>query len=72
MKAYTDFPFEILGDSIGKDAPVREVNIIKFDGSEYVEILVEGVREKIRHTYLYTMPGRLGCVRMVPVGSLPK
>lgn len=41
MKAYTDYPFEILGDKPYCMAPIREVTMLSYDGNKYVEISVD-------------------------------
>lgn len=72
MKAYTDYPFTLLGDIAGQEAPIREIEVLWFDGNKYVRIRVEGIYEEIKYGYIYEKPGRLGEVKMVPVSRLPK
>jgi hypothetical protein len=72
MKAYTDYPFVSLGDTAGQLAPVREIEVVKFDGNKYVKIIVDGVQEEIKYGYIYQTPGRFGDVKMVAVRSLPR
>ncbi len=58
MKAWTDYPFIELGDESGKKAPIREVEVISYDGDKYCEIEVEGVRTEVKSGYLYPVPRR--------------
>lgn len=60
MKAWTDYPFEKLGDAPGEIAPVREVEVLSYDGNKYVRILVHGVEAVIKAGYLYRAEGRIG------------
>ena len=57
---YTDYPFTELGDKSGKEAPIRKVLAISFDGDKYVKILVDGVCSEVKAGYLYTRHGRCG------------
>lgn len=59
MKAFTDYPIVELGDIAGEEAPVREVEILSYDGNKYCEVLVEGVILEIKSGYLYLEPGRV-------------
>lgn len=60
MKAYTDYPFIELGDTSGKEAPVRECVILSYDGDKYCTVLVEGIHGEVKSGYLYTKYGRYG------------
>ena len=57
---YTDYPFIDLGDEAGKEAPVRVVKAISFDGDKYVKVIVEGTHQEIKAGYIYTEYGRCG------------
>ncbi len=57
---YTDYPFAELGDVEGKEAPIRKVMPISFDGDKCVKILVEGIYSEIKAGYIYTKFGRCG------------
>lgn len=57
---YTDYPFIELGDTGGKEAPIRKVLPISFDKDKYVKVLVEGVYSEIKYGYIYTEYGRCG------------
>lgn len=70
MKAYTDYPFEELGDIAYKGAPVREVKILSYDNDKYCEIEVEGILTEVKSGYLYKSPGRYGEVPFVEVKDL--
>lgn len=56
--AYTDYPFEELGDEPYKKAPVREIKVLSFDGNKYCRILVGDMKTEIKAGYIYTKPGR--------------
>lgn len=57
---YTDYPFTSLGDVAGQQAPIREIQVLNYDGNKYCDILVEGKLENIKWGYIYTVPGRCG------------
>lgn len=59
-KAWTDYPFVELGDIPNIIAPIREVEIVLYDGNKYVDIIVEGMKTSIKAGYIYTQPGRVG------------
>ena len=63
MKAWTDYPFEWLGDELFALAPVREIEVLSYDGGKRCRILVAGREEEIKSGYIYQRPGR---VRDVP------
>ena len=58
MKAFTDYPFTELGDEAYKPAPVREVEVVSYDGNKYCKILVEGVELEVKAGYLYKNSAR--------------
>ena len=58
MKAWTDYPIAELGDTPGQEAPVRECEVISYDGDKYCDVIVNGVRLSIKCGYLYSAPGR--------------
>lgn len=45
MRAWTDYPFTVLGDEPYKKAPIREIEVISYDGNKYCKIIVSGVDE---------------------------
>lgn len=57
---YTDYPFVALGDEPYKEAPIREVIVLSYDGNKYCDVLVSGVKSNIKAGYIYTKPGRCG------------
>ena len=59
-KFYTDYPFVELGDEPNKEAPIREVSLIGFDGDKYVDVLVEGKVSSTKWGYIYMEPKRFG------------
>jgi len=60
MKAYTDYPFTFLGDVEGLRAPIREIEVLDYDGDKYCNIVVEGHKDSIKSGYIYNTPGRSG------------
>jgi len=60
MKAWTDYPFASLDDAPGQQAPIREVDVLSYDGNKYCRILVKGYCEQVKAGYLYQRPGRAG------------
>ena len=65
MKAYTDYPFEFLGDTIGKQAPIRQVHVLSYDQDKYCKIIVDGHTAEVKRGYLYKKPGRCGDVESI-------
>ena len=62
MKAYTDYPFTWLGDLQGQEAPVREIEVLSYDGDKYCKIRVCGQEDEIKAGYIYQSEGRYGKV----------
>lgn len=60
MKAWTDYPFIFLGDTAGRKAPVREIDVLSYDGDKYCRIRVCGMTGEIKAGYIYQSKGRLG------------
>jgi hypothetical protein len=58
MKAWTDYPILALGDKPHQEAPVREVEVLAYDGDKYCRVWVDGVEESIKSGYLYQLPAR--------------
>jgi len=58
MRAYTDYPFDFLGDVVGEEAPIRQVKILYYDQDKRCKIVVEGVETEVKTGYLYTKPLR--------------
>lgn len=58
MKAWTDYPFTFLGDEPFKPAPIREIEVISYDGNRYCQIVVEGHTAEIKAGFIYEKPGR--------------
>lgn len=65
MKAWTDYPFAELGDTPGREAPVREITVLSYDSDKYCRVLVGGVETEIKAGYVYSSPGRYGEVEVV-------
>ena len=60
MQAWTDYPIIELGDQPGKKAPVREVEVIEYDGDKYATVKVDGIITSLKLGYLYKGNGRYG------------
>lgn len=58
MKYYTDYPFKELGDIPFTEAPIREIEIITYDGDKYCCIKVENVITNLKLGYIYLEPRR--------------
>ena len=59
ISCWTDYPFESLGDSPHETAPIRQVEVIYYDGDKYASVIVEGQEESIKTGYLYNKPVRM-------------
>lgn len=62
LKAFTDYPIKALGDESGKIAPVRPCRILDYDHNKYCKILVGGVEDWVKRSYIYKKEGRYGDV----------
>ena len=71
MRAWTDYPIEELGDAPGKEAPIRECEVLGWDGDKYATVIVSGVRTSFKAGYIYTKPGRCGSVPGINRNILP-
>jgi len=71
MRVFTDYPFEELGDEAFKEAPVREVEVLSYDGDKYCRVLFDGRELEVKSGYLYVSPGRFGAANRVCVSDLP-
>ena len=60
MQAWTDYPFDFLGDAAGQIAPVREIEVLSYDDDKYCRINVLGHETEIKAGYIYQREGRLG------------
>ena len=65
MKAWTDCPILALGDSAELDAPIREVEVVAYDGDKYCRVRVDGVEAEVKAGYIYQQEGRYGKVLQV-------
>ena len=67
MKAWTDYPFTGLGDIPGYEAPVRQIEILSYDGYKYCTVKIYDLEHEaeIKRSYIYQKPGRLGKVPAV-------
>ena len=48
MKAWTDYPFTFIGDIPQKKAPIREIEVLGYDGNKYCNFIVEGHKTSIK------------------------
>jgi hypothetical protein len=71
LRAFTDYPFTSLGDTVGELAPIRECIVLDWDGDKYCRILIEGLTEYVKLGYLYQQEGRLGEVRCIDRSEIP-
>ncbi len=64
ITGWTDYPFEALGDKPGEIAPIRQVNVLSYDGNKYVKVSFKdsGDVETFKAGYLYGQRGRCGQV----------
>ena len=60
MKAWTDYPFISLGDTAGQEAPVREIEVLSYDGDKYCRIKIGDEEDEIKAAYIYQRAGRCG------------
>lgn len=58
IEAWTDYPIAPLGDESGKEAPIRRVRVLGWDGNKYAAIRCEGVLMSVKRGYLYCEAGR--------------
>lgn len=65
MKVWTDYPILAIGDLPGVEAPIRECDILSYDGDKYCRVRVGTCEAEVKRGYLYTMPGRVGQVPSV-------
>lgn len=72
MKAWTDYPFVRLGDLENKKAPIREIEVVSYDGDKYCDIVVNGIKTSIKAGYIYSKPGRIGKAPQVKLSDLRK
>ena len=70
MKAWTDYPFPELGDTPGREAPVREITVLSCDGNKYCRIAVDDVESEIKAGYIYARPGRYGEVEVISIAIM--
>ena len=70
MMAWTDYPFTEWGDTKGKPAPIRPVQVMAFDGDKYAKVEFENQVLEVKAGYLYRRPGRLGTVEKVTIDDL--
>ena len=71
VKAFTDYPFVLLGDKDGEEAPIRSCHVLSYDGDKYCTILVDGLKTEIKAGYLYRTQGRLGVAEAINPQALP-
>jgi hypothetical protein len=62
---WTDYPITELGDAPYREAPVRPVKPLSYDGDKYFLVDVEGVKKEIKFGYIYTRAGRYGTVPLI-------
>lgn len=67
VTGWTDYPFVELGDEPYKIAPIRQVNVIEWDGNKYatVSFVDNAFHLEVKAGYLYRERGRLGQVKQI-------
>lgn len=65
MKAWTDYPFVELGDTLGLEAPVRECRVLSYDWNKYCQIKIGEHELTVKIGYVYRKPGRAGEVPVI-------
>jgi hypothetical protein len=70
MRLWTDYPIAELGDIDGQQSPVREIELLAYDGNKYarVRLINEGIITTFKSGYIYTEPKVLD----YKAGSNPK
>jgi hypothetical protein len=63
QKYWTDYPIVEFGDEPGKKAPLREIQILYYDGDKYITGLVEGVFVSFKRGYVYNVKRHVSCDR---------
>lgn len=58
-KWYTDYP--LYPSEYGKIAPIREIDVIGYDGDKYCRVVHEGTEFEIKSGYIYPRPMRFYC-----------
>ena len=71
LVAWTDYPLVELGDIGGREAPVRKVEPLSYDGDKYVVVRFGKRAFSFKRGYLYAAEGRLGDVPAYDVRALP-
>lgn len=71
-KLFTDYPITELGDKEFQEAPIRECELIHYDGNKYCYVKVEGIEKEIKRGYIYTKPGRCGEVDCISIEEINK
>lgn len=56
--AFTDMPFSELGDPPSTPAPIRQVEVLAYDGDKYATVRTDGHILEVKVGYLYAIPGR--------------
>ena len=70
MTFWTDYPISELGDVPHQKAPVRECEVLSYDGDKYVRVKVGGIITSFKAGYIYERPGRSGEVPTLSRKSL--
>lgn len=74
ITGWTDYPFVELGDIPYKPAPIRHVNVLRYDGNKYVTVSFENCGDvlSMKRGYLYRKRGRLGQVKTISERKLER
>lgn len=58
MQGWTDYPMKIFGDNPGEEAPIRQVEVIGWDGDKYALVRCMGLLLNLKISYIYNYHGR--------------
>jgi hypothetical protein len=67
---FTDYPIIELGDEEFIEAPIRECQLLSYDGDKYCYVTVQGVKKEIKRYYIYLQKGRCGEVDCISVDEI--
>lgn len=69
---YTDYPITELGDKPNECAPIREFNLLSYDGDKYcwIKHIGSGIEIDVKSGYLYTDWDIYDESNLIPIGWL--
>jgi len=69
-QVFTDYPITELGDKEFKEAPIRQCELLSYDGNKYCNVKVEGIKKEIKCCYIYPQKSRYGTVNCISVDEI--